>query len=119
MMMGLMNVTQDKPIVQTVAEAKSFAARIRGLIGRPSISENETLWFDNCTSIHTFFMSFPIDVVFVDKNFKVKAVYETLHPWRMTLPVWGAKSVFEFKAGKIKQTQIKVGDQLHVVPENT
>lgn len=117
--MGLLNVTQNKPIVKNVAEAKSFVARIRGLIGRPSIEDNETLWFDNCTSIHTCFMSFPIDVVFVDRNFKVKALYEEVKPWRLTLPVWGAQSVFELKAGKIKETQLKVGDQLHVVAANT
>ncbi len=117
--MGLLNVTKNTPIVENVAEAKSFTSRIRGLIGRPTISEDETLWFDNCTSIHTCFMKFPIDVVFVSRDFKVKAIYETVQPWRLILPVWGAKSVFEFKAGKVKQTQIHVGDQLHVVAANT
>lgn len=117
--MGLMNVTQNKSVVDTVAVAKTFTDRVRGLIGRSSISEKETMWFDNCSSIHTCFMSFPIDVVFVDRDFKVKAVFETVKPWRLVLPVWGAQSVFEFKAGTVQQTQIKVGDQLHVVATNT
>lgn len=76
--------------------------------------KDTTLWIHRCNSIHTMFVWFPIDVVFVDKNLVVKKIIENLPAWRMIFPVMSAQSVFEFVSGHKKVAHIKIGDQLHV-----
>lgn len=112
--MKLYNASKNTIIVDDVKKAFSFFARLKGLLGRKSLSRNEALWIDHCPSIHTFFMNFTIDVVFVDKELKVCANYENVKPWRLVTPIWRAQSVFEFAEGTIKQKNIEVGDQLNV-----
>lgn len=115
----LVNSTKNQIVCEQVIEARGLFMRLQGLIGRPQIANSECMWFNNCSSIHTCFMSFAIDVIFVDKNIKVKALYSNVKPWRLVGPVWGAQSVFEMKSGLIKDSELKVGDQLNVVAANT
>ena len=115
----LMNQTRGAEIVSDVRLAVSFGERTIGLMGKKTMNPNSTLWiqgsrFIPCNSIHTCFMRFAIDVVFVDRNLKVRAVFKDLSPWRMTRVVVGAQSVFEFAAGTLARSPIEVGDQLHV-----
>ncbi len=101
-------------VVQNVEVAKTFWARGKGLLGRKGLLPEQGLWIHRCNSIHTFFMKFNIDCIFVDKFLKVKAVYSGVQPGRIILPVWGASSVFELAEGVIEKKQIQKGDQLHV-----
>ena len=66
-MKQLMNKSKNKIIANEVIEANTFFTRARGLLGKSEFSDNSTMWFPRCSSIHTFFMKFVIDVVFVDK----------------------------------------------------
>lgn len=93
--------------------AIGFLARSKGLLGRRSLTPGEALWIKRCNSIHTFFMRFPIDAVFVDSSLKVIHVYRALPPWRITRPHLRASSVMEFSAGTISK-DLKPGDQLYV-----
>jgi uncharacterized protein len=113
--MILMNTSKNINLSTQLKKADSFAARLKGLIGVSKLNPDEALWINDCPSIHTFFMSFDIDVLFVDSNLKVKAKYENVKPWRLILPVWGAKSVIEFAAGTLINRNVEVGDQLNVV----
>lgn len=101
-------------IAQEIIEAHSFFARGRGLLGRKSLSNTSTMWISPCNNIHTWFMQFPIDVVFVDKSLCVQAVIRELKPFRLVWPIWRAHSVFEFNGGALKTFDITRGDQLHV-----
>lgn len=112
-MMQLMNSEQQVLITQ-LKEAKSFSERSIGLLGRSSLADNEALWIHHCNSIHTFFMRFTIDCVFLDKKNKVKAIRSQVKPGRLVLPIWGASSVIEMCSGKAKDLGIKIGDQLYV-----
>ena len=112
--MSLINQSKQLTIVPTVDEATGFRVRLIGLMGRKSYEANRTLWFDACNTIHTCFMHFPIDVVFVDHNFVVRKVVRNLKPWRLVLPVFGAQSTFEFAAGVATPEKVSEGDQLHV-----
>lgn len=112
--MKLMNQTKNTCAAEVVVKAESLLARMRGLLGRRSWPEHHTLWIQDCPSIHTFFMKFSIDAVFVDSHLVVKACHANLKPWRLVAPVWGAKSVFEFSVGSIEKAKIEVGDQLYV-----
>lgn len=113
-MAALMCKTKNQILVPQLEVAKSFAARSKGLLGRSSLAQSSGLWIHQCNSIHTFFMQFPIDCIFVDKTLKVKALRKDVAPWRLVLPIWGASSVIEMAAGEIARLNISVGDQLHV-----
>lgn len=114
MMAKLMNANQQTVLLPDFHQAETFWSRAKGLIGRQEINDDFGLWFDHSNSIHTCFMKFSIDCVFLDKQMRVKAVFESVKPWRLIMPVWSARSVIEMKAGKAKALNIQVGDQLHV-----
>jgi uncharacterized membrane protein (UPF0127 family) len=59
-------------------------------------------------------MNYAIDCVFVDDRLTVKKVFSQVQPWRVTLPVWGAKSVIEMQSGQIEKLKIQEGDTLYV-----
>ncbi len=111
---ALKNLNGNKLLAAKVLVAETFWQRSKGLLGHASLPEDQVMWIQQCNSIHTFFMRFPIDVVFVDRQFKVVALYENLGPWRITFPAWRAQSVFEFPAGAIHKNGIQKGDPLHV-----
>jgi len=113
MMAKLMNKTQNAMIVSKVTEANSLKDRLLGLLTYQNL-ENESLWIKSCNSIHTYFMKFAIDVVFVDSQLQVKAIRRNVKPWRFVLPVFGANSVFELPAGTLTQDNLRLGDHLDV-----
>ena len=110
----LENKTTNQKLIADLEIARGFWSRGKGLLGRSSLAEGQALWIHRCNSIHTFFMKFSIDCVFVDKNLKVKALYQDVPPWRLVPPVWGASSVIEMRSGTITERKISVGDQLYV-----
>lgn len=114
MMARLISKATNQVLIPHLEVAQTFWKRGKGLLGRSSLPEAEALWIPRCNSIHTFFMKFPIDCVFVDKNLKVKAIYQDVHPGRLLLPVWGATSVIEMASGTSAKINVNVGDQLYV-----
>ncbi len=102
---------------RTVKSANTFFSRFMGLMGRESLIPYDALLIKPCNSIHTGFMKFPIDVIFLDKDNRVTAVRAGLKPWRLFTPGNKSCSVIEFSSGFIQQFQIKPGDQL-VIEEN-
>lgn len=112
----LKNLTRKEVLANQVEKTSGFFGRMKGLMGKSSFDQNHVLWIPYCNSIHTFFMRFPIDVIFVDKNLIVKSVYKNIKPWRVLWPIWGASSVFEFSSGHLQKTIIEKGDQLYVGP---
>lgn len=115
----LTNTSQENQVLaREVLLAKSFIERTLGLMGKRALPFDQTLLIKGsklvgCNSVHTCFMRFPIDVVFVDDDLKVRSIVRGLKPWRMTWPTLGAVSAFEFTAGALSPT-LKVGDRLHV-----
>lgn len=97
-----------------MAIASGLFARLKGLLGKSGLAQGEALWIDRCNSIHTCFMRFPIDVVFVDDRMMVRKIHRNLPPWRLTWPVLKASSVIEMPAGTLQTHLIEVGDELHV-----
>ena len=83
-------------------------------MGRRSLEPGHALLIKPCSSIHTFFMRFPIDVVFVDKNRRVVKTAGHVKPWRILLGGKGAHAVIELPAGALDTTEIKSGDQLDI-----
>lgn len=110
----LENRTRQKRLIEDLEVARDFWSRGKGLLGRDGLAADAGLWIHHCNSIHTFFMRFAIDCVFIDKHLRVKAIYQDVRPWRLLLPVWGASSVIELASGTTSRWDIQVGDQLHV-----
>ena len=89
-------------------------SRFLGLMGRSRLEEGGGLLIEPCSSIHTFFMRFPIDVVFIDRDSRVVRMAENVKPWRIMLGGKGAHAVVELAGGVLAGTAITVGDQLDV-----
>jgi uncharacterized membrane protein (UPF0127 family) len=85
--------------------------RMLGLLGRSSLTGSEGILLRPAGSIHTFFMRFPIDVVFLDRDLVVVGIEPALRPWR-TAGRRGAKSVVELAAGECARRGVAVGDRL-------
>lgn len=77
------------------------------------MAADEGLWIVPCPMIHTFFMKFPIDVLFLGRDLRVARVIENLKPWRLSPWVWSAHSVLELAGGVLKGS-VQVGDQLEI-----
>jgi uncharacterized protein len=93
--------------------ADSPLTRIKGLLGREAIAEDEGMLLAT-SSIHTSFMRFPIDLVFLDKNFVVVRTVNALKPWRLAFDR-RARSVVELAAGVVENTGIRAGEQISLV----
>lgn len=110
----LLNKSKKTQLSNKVVSANSFTERLVGLIGRRSMDINETLWISQCNWIHTLFMRFSIDVIFVDDQLIVCDIKQNIRPWKLSSPVFKAQSVFEFSAGTISSKKVNIGDQLYV-----
>jgi uncharacterized protein len=86
-------------------------ARMRGLLGRKELPPGEGILLTPESKIHTWFMRFPIDVVFLGSDFTVLGVREDLQPWRMA-GCRGARAVLELRAGTCARHAIRPGDRL-------
>ena len=85
--------------------------RMRGLLGRTSLPADEGILLRPAGSVHTFFMRFPIDVVFLDRDDVVVGIEPALAPWR-TAGRRGARAVVELAAGECERRGLAVGDRL-------
>ena len=92
--------------------------RARGLLSHTSLAADEGLWFPNHSSVHTFFMRFPIDVAFLDRRGRVIAFYDSLKPWRHTWihPFALGGGIVEASAGLFAGCSLQKGEELKVCP---
>lgn len=107
------NQTRKTVLAQAADVADSSAKRRTGLLKHERLEPGEGLWIVPCESVHTFFMKFPIDLVYLDKRRKVKKVRHAVPAWRLSACL-SAHSVLELPAGTVKQTGTAVGDELEV-----
>ena len=96
--------------VLNVYTANTFCQRLRGLLGRPQLGDDEALHIQPCSDVHSFGMSYPIDVVFLGDKGNVLDI-KTLKPNRIAL-CKGAKSVVELREGAARQHGIELGSTL-------
>ena len=105
------NSRSGQVIATRVVRADTAGSRAVGLLGRKSMEPGEALWIEPCSSIHTFFMRFPIDVLFLDEKCTVLRVVADMRPWRISPWIWKARSVLELRGGSLRDS-VKAGDVL-------
>lgn len=110
--MKIYKSSKSNLIVDDAKLANSFISRTLGLLSKNLILQNEGLIIKPCCSIHTLFMKFDIDVLFVNRQNKVIAIYEKIRPYRV-LPIHPTSFyVVELASGIISAKNIKKGDLL-------
>lgn len=92
-----------------------YFARLRGLIGRPPLSEGEAWWFSHCSAVHTIGMSHAIDVLHLSNDGHVLHICADLLPYRITLHRHSTH-VMEMMAGSARHLKLSIGQQLRFVP---
>jgi uncharacterized protein len=111
--MHLINAHTHAVIAKAVELADDRETRNRGLLGRDRLEPGAGLALTPCFAIHTFFMRFPIDVVFLDRYGFVQRVVHRLAPWRLAI-VPGARMVIELEAGAAQKQRVREGDNLYL-----
>jgi uncharacterized membrane protein (UPF0127 family) len=91
--------------------ANSFASRFRGLMGVAQLPPSTGLLLPRTSSVHTHFMRFPIDVVFLDSERRIVSVTRAVRPWRFARAK-AADSVLELAAGECDRLGLTVGTAL-------
>ena len=104
------NITRGTVIAEQCEQARSFLARGRGLMGRDRLDPGSGMLIDPCSSIHTFFMRFPIDVVFIDRAGRVVGLRAAMRPGLPYAGAWHARAVIELPVGVIAASRTVVGD---------
>lgn len=112
---GVRNLTSGRLVVSRLEAAFDSATRKKGLLGRDRLEPGAGLVIAPCGGVHTFFMRFPIDVVFVARDGRVVKVSDAVKPWRITLAVT-AFCVIELPAHAAAVSRTRAGDRLELFP---
>jgi uncharacterized membrane protein (UPF0127 family) len=107
----VVNLTRSTVLAESLAVADTDRTRRKGLLGRLSLSSGEGLWIIPCESVHTFFMGFAIDLVYLDRKNRIKKLRSDVVPWRVSACL-SAHSVLELPPGTICATQTRREDRL-------
>jgi uncharacterized membrane protein (UPF0127 family) len=100
-----------------VIVANQIFDRMKGLMFSLELPECDGFLITPCNSIHTFFMLYSLDLVFLDKNFKVIKIIYKMSPWRMSWIYFKSSQVLEMKAGTLTRN-ISVGEKLEAICTN-
>jgi uncharacterized membrane protein (UPF0127 family) len=112
--MNIANVTRGSTLATRARRAGSFAARARGLMMAPPLPDSGGLVIEPCNSIHMFFMRYPLDIVFLDKEGRVVFMYRGIKPWRMGRVVKGARLAIELPEGAVDRSRTQIGDRIEM-----
>jgi len=95
--------------------ADTFRTRLAGLMGRKSLEDGCGVLITPSNSIHMFFMRFPIDVLFLDRDNVVVHIIEGIKPWRVSKIISKAYSVLELPYGSVRSSSTETGDRLEFI----
>jgi uncharacterized membrane protein (UPF0127 family) len=109
--MRLVREDDHRVVCEGCDAADTFLTRLRGLLGKRALPQGQGLLLHPASSIHMFFMRFPIDAVFLDRELRVVAVRSNLAPWRVAA-VSGSRYVLELAAGEAEHAGLRPGHKL-------
>lgn len=133
----LIHKNSGKVLAEDLIFSHNIFQRMKGLLGHKELSSHQAMWIKPSSSIHTCFMQFPIDVIFINKNMCIQCFYENIPPWKMVSVfgkidspwrgffhplfyysaiknIFNKISVFEFKAGHLCHFTLNKGDCVYV-----
>lgn len=114
--MKLKNALNSQVLFENLIQAESSVQRGVGLLGKQSLPQEDAMYFASAHMVHTWFMKFSIDCVFVNKKGKIIKIYHNVKPWRFVGPVWGAPDIIEMAAGVAKLKNLNEGDVIECGP---
>lgn len=106
--------SNDEVVCKKLMIVSSFFSRLKGLMFSTELPNCDGLLISPCNSIHTFFMVYSLDVIFLDKKFKVVKVLYNLKPWRMSWIYFNSSQVLEMKAGTLNKKVVE-GEILRII----
>ena len=112
--MALVNQRTDEALADRIELAVTRNDRRKGLLGRDVFETSSALIIAPCFSIHTMFMRFDIDAVFVDDDGRAVKVVQGMGPWRIAVQPF-AHAVVELPAGSLRERPVDVGDRLYLL----
>lgn len=99
------NLTRSIVLGDRIRRADTFRLRLLGLMFHPGLQPGEGLWLEPCRQVHTHFMRFPLDLLFLDPEGRVLHTLAGFPPWRISPAVPGARAVLELPAGAMGETR--------------
>ena len=112
------NADRHAVLGEAIEVAATSVQRIKGLLGRDCLADGQGLLFQHCSSLHTFFMQFPIDILYIDKRGKVLKAARSVRPFKLVAAPFRAHYALELPAGAIQKSETRVGDHLNFVDED-
>jgi uncharacterized membrane protein (UPF0127 family) len=109
------NLTRGTVLADSLEVADTAPKRNKGLLGREGLEPGGGLWISPCESVHTFFMQFSIDLVYLDRKNRIRKLRESVPPWRLSVCL-SAHSILELPAGTIRSTRAQTGDVVEFSP---
>lgn len=106
------NTSRGTLLADQARLATTFWRRLVGLLDRSRLEQGEALWLEPCNSVHMWFMRFPIDVVFINRQGYVVSVVPHLPQWSFTWPQRGADTALELPVGTIAASRTEPGDRI-------
>lgn len=114
-MLKLINKSKKNIIVENLFLADSFWPRMKGLMGKKNLPEDEGLLLLPCNSVHSMFMRFPIDLLFLNRELRVIKIVYRFKPWRVTPIIRDCYQVVELRAGVASVKGVTIKDELDII----
>jgi uncharacterized membrane protein (UPF0127 family) len=110
----IQNLTRGTLVAERCRVARSLRERTVGLLGTTELPPGDGLLIERTQSIHMFFVRYPIDVVFVDRDARVTRCVAAMRPWRVVWWARGARDCIELGVGTLEASATQIGDQLAI-----
>lgn len=114
--MRIVNLRNNAVLAEKARIADSFFSRLTGLLNRRSLEKGEALILSPSNCVHSFFMRFRIDAIFLDKSGKVVGLLPSFKPFRTSRIYFNSSVTIELPENSIKSSQIQLGDTIKIIP---
>lgn len=111
------NADRDTVLGEAIEVASTAVKRVKGLLGRQCLEAGAGLLFKHCSSLHTFFMQFPVDILFIDRRGKVLKAASGVRPFKVVAAPFRAQYALELPTGAIESSATRVGDHIDFLEE--
>jgi uncharacterized membrane protein (UPF0127 family) len=108
------NTERNSVLGEAIEVASTSVQKVKGLLGRDCLADGQGLLFKHCASLHTFFMQFPIDIIFADKKGKVLKLAPDIRPFKLVAAPLRSFYAIELPTGAIERSGTRVGDHLEL-----